>query len=122
MRIHYIFLVNHLLKNGGHMEIREGRTMLLNLNLSNRSCIRKHFTALPDLCSDYCDVYDVTGKIQYMQGETLELMGYDEKKQTVTLWNENNDRGKEEITIPYSQFKRDFGLWQLPHEILKNNG
>lgn len=52
-----------------------------------------------------------------MQGETLELRGYDEKKQTVTLWNENNDRGTEEFTISYSQFKRDFGLWQLPHEM-----
>ena len=87
--------------------------MLLNLNLSNRLCIRKHFTAVPDCF----DVYDKAGNLQYMQGETLELRGYDEKKQTVTLWNENNDRGTEEFTISYSQFKRDFGLWQLPHEM-----
>ena len=93
--------------------------MRLNLNLSNKACIGKHFA----VCSDIFDSYiGSDGKVQYMPGESLEIRGYDDENHTVRLWNDCTETGSEEFEISFQQYKRDFGIWQIPYELLKKVG
>lgn len=114
--------VNMVIRKGGRM-----KAFILNLNLTNAACIGKHITVCPghydemDTDSSY-DVYGPDGHVLYMLGEVVEIRGYDSKKQTVTLWNDQNEYGEELFTIPYVQYVRDFGIYQLPSELLRKYG
>lgn len=56
----------------------------------------------------YRDVV-LDGVIVYCDGESVEVVGYDEEKKTVTLYNDGLE-GDGNFTIPLEQFSEDFML------------
>jgi hypothetical protein len=63
----------------------------------------------------YRDVF-VDGHCAYMHGEYCKIRGYDEEKETVTLYSECGEGNSENwdgiFTIPYEQYAADFGtIW-----------
>ncbi|MCM1234489.1 MAG: hypothetical protein NC489_30685 [Ruminococcus flavefaciens] len=59
----------------------------------------------------YEGVYGSSGQLLYMHGEPVTVLGTDEENMTVSMHNEQNTEGYERFTIPYWQFRRDFGMW-----------
>lgn len=60
----------------------------------------------------YRDVF-VDGHCAYMDGEVCEIRGYDEKAETITMYNESGEANADDydgiFTIPYKIYLHDFG-------------
>lgn len=100
--------------------------MQINHFLPNAECIGKHFTVAPAAYDEkendgYYDVYGSKGQILYMLGESVEVTGMDEKRQMVSMRNEQNDEEWENFEISFEQFQRDFGSWP-PSELERDKG
>ena len=86
--------------------------MILHTGLTNKECVGLEIVFHPDnykkrMDEDgYLDVADNNGRIIYMMGEMVTIIGYDENKNTVKMRNENVDR---DFEIDYEQYIKDFG-------------
>ena len=86
--------------------------MILHTRLTNRECIGLEITFSPNDYRErmdedgYLDVADNNGRIIYMIGEVVAIIGYDENNNMVRMRNENVDRNFE---IDYDQYIKDFG-------------
>lgn len=95
--------------------------MVLNENLTNEQCIGKNVAVSPNDYDEskndgYYDVYDSTGRIIYMYGESVQIVSYDEQNQTVTMYNDCNE-DTANFTISYNQYLNHFGTVQTIFEV-----
>ena len=101
--------------------------MILSNHIGNEECVGKFVTAYIGenrewaTYSDgnngeknhYRDVYSKeNGSLLYCYGEECKIVGYDEENYTVTLSNDDIDSNDflKTFTIPYKQYRADFGL------------